>query len=40
MPLWTVYCTEGTYSSEEKRACADSSRLRLRSSDGPALLPR
>jgi phenylpyruvate tautomerase PptA (4-oxalocrotonate tautomerase family) len=23
MPLWTVYCTEGTYSSEEKRAFAE-----------------
>ena len=23
MPLWNVYCTEGTNSSEEKRAFAD-----------------
>ena len=23
MPLWNVYCTEGTYSSEEKRAFAE-----------------
>ena len=23
MPLWNVYCTEGTYSSEHKRAFAE-----------------
>jgi phenylpyruvate tautomerase PptA (4-oxalocrotonate tautomerase family) len=23
MPLWNVYCTKGTYSSEEKRAFAE-----------------
>jgi phenylpyruvate tautomerase PptA (4-oxalocrotonate tautomerase family) len=23
MPLWNVYCTEGTYSNEDKRAFAE-----------------
>ena len=37
MPLWNVYCTEGTYSSEDKRAFAEAITDRLNSREQRAL---
>ena len=34
MPLWNVYCTEGTYSSEQKRAFAEAITDIYASEDG------